>query len=303
MPELPEVEVVRLGLEAQLTDARIEALQIFESKVVPLSDTQQEALKGQHLRRFRRRGKYLIIDTDQGHFLIHLRMTGQVLIIPPEGDHFLPLPFTYYQRPLDGPVDKHTHVYFAFDNGMQMTYRDVRKFGRVEYLSPEALAQSPSLNKLGPEPLETDFKYTAFAQALKRTQRQIKAVLLDQRVVAGLGNIYVDEALFLAGIHPTTSAAALKPQRVKRLFEAIPFVLLKGIDAGGTSLKDYLHPDGTRGSHQEHLFVYGRKGKACQHCQTPIEKTVVAQRGTHFCPQCQKASSTNQSARAKAKDN
>lgn len=287
MPELPEVEVVRMGLEAQLSNARLCDLQIFTPTVVPLSEEAQASLIGQHFRRFRRRGKYLIIDLDQGHLLIHLRMTGQVLIVPPHAEALLPLPFTYYQRPLTGSIDKHTHGCFAFDNGMQMTYRDIRKFGRVEYLSAAELQASKSLNKLGPEPLSDAFKKSAFIRALKKTRRAIKAVLLDQRVVAGLGNIYVDEALFLAGIHPLHPAADLKPKACQKLFEAIPFVLQKGIDAGGTSLKDYLHPDGSRGSHQEHLFVYGRTGQNCQKCQTPLVKSVVAQRGTHYCPRCQ----------------
>jgi formamidopyrimidine-DNA glycosylase len=288
LPELPEVEVVRMGLEAQLTDARLCDLQIFTPTVIPFSEQAQTSLIGQHFRAFRRRGKYLIIDLDQGHLLIHLRMTGQVLIIPPNAEALLPLPFTYYQRPLTGAIDKHTHGCFAFDNGMQMTYRDIRKFGRVEYLDEAQLQASKSLNKLGPEPLSTAFTKAAFARALKKTQRAIKAVLLDQRVVAGLGNIYVDEALFLAGIHPLHPAARLSAKTTTKLFEAIPFVLQKGIDAGGTSLKDYLHPDGSRGSHQEHLFVYGRTGQNCQRCQTPLVKSVVAQRGTHHCPRCQK---------------
>lgn len=293
MPELPEVEVVRMGLEAQLTDACIAQIDIFTPKVVPFSPEQHKALIGQRFRAFQRRGKYLIIDLDHAHLLIHLRMTGQVLIVPPPHPNqtpsiaHVPLPFTYYQRPLTSLFDKHTHTCFHFENAMQMTYRDVRKFGRVEYVSPEDLSVHPSLSKLGPEPLSADFTLKGFRQALHKTQRSLKAVLLDQRVVAGLGNIYVDEALFVAGLHPETPAAKAPAAAVKKLFEAIPFVLQKGIDAGGTSLKDYLHPDGSRGSHQEHLFVYGRSGKACQHCGTPLVKSVVAQRGTHHCPQCQ----------------
>ncbi len=293
MPELPEVEVVRMGLEDQLSGATLDRIDIFNSKVVPLAPVLPK-LRGQSLKGFRRRGKYLIVDLNTGHLLIHLRMTGQVLIIPPDVSEtnskaLKPLPFTYYQRHLENLVDKHTHVLFGFTNGMQMTYRDVRKFGRVEYVPAEALASHPSLTKLGPEPLSADFTPSGFDAGLQKTARSIKSLLLDQRLVAGLGNIYVDEALFLAGIHPETPAQKIKPAGRRKLFEAIPFVLQKGIDAGGTSLKDYLHPDGTRGSHQEHLFVYGRKGQNCLHCDTPLVKTVVAQRGTHYCPRCQPA--------------
>lgn len=292
MPELPEVEVVRMGLEAQLSQARIARVEIFTPKVVPFTSAQQKHLSGQSFQGFHRRGKYLILDLDQDHLLIHLRMTGQVLILPPDSQQVhkqppMPLPFTYYQRPLNDPIDKHTHTCFHFENGMRMTYRDVRKFGRVEYVDHQQLPQHPSLLKLGPEPLTDAFTLQGFFKALQKTQRTIKAVLLDQRVVAGLGNIYVDEALFLAGIHPTSIANGLPQDAVDKLYQAIPFVLRKGIDAGGTSLKDYLHPDGSRGSHQEHLFVYGRTGKNCQQCDTPLIKSVVAQRGTHHCPQCQ----------------
>lgn len=290
MPELPEVEVVRMGLEAQLRHAEIEELEILNAKVVGATAAQQEALKGQRFRGFRRRAKYLILDLDHHCLLIHLRMTGQLLVIPADTEQaeLLPLPFTYYQRPLEQAVDKHTHGLFHLTDGRRLAYRDVRKFGRVLVLEPQELARFPGLLKLGPEPLSKAFKRAPFERQLLSTSRAIKAFLLDQSKVAGLGNIYVDEALFLARVQPERPANQLKPAERKRLYAAIPFVLQKGIDAGGTSLKDYLHPDGQRGSHQEHLFVYGRGGQDCLMCETPLIKTVVAQRGTHYCPRCQK---------------
>lgn len=286
MPELPEVETVRRGLAAQLQDAEITAVEIFTPHVMLLPEPQR--LVGQRLEGFRRRAKYLILELSQDRLLIHLRMTGQLLILPADPqESYLPLPFTYYQRPLAERVDKHTHGLLHFANGLQLAYRDIRKFGRVEQLTPAQLAASPSLNKLGPEPLEKAFQLKPFQTQLAKAHKPVKAFLLDQTKVAGLGNIYVDEALFVARIHPARSASSLKPAEIKRLFQAIPFVLQKGIDAGGTTLKDFLHPDGQQGEHQEHLFVYGRKGLACFECQTPVSKTVLAQRGTHFCPVCQ----------------
>lgn len=295
MPELPEVEVVRQGLEAQLLGAEIAALEILTPKVVVASPAQQQALQGQRIQAFRRRAKYLIVELSRDRLLIHLRMTGQLLIVPPhlaekeqEESKLLPLPFTYYQRPVSESVDKHTHGVLHLSNGFRLCYRDVRKFGRVLVLSPAELDSWPALLKLGPEPLGPEFKLAPFRRQLQASRRCIKAFLLDQTQVAGLGNIYVDEALFLARVRPERQAASLKPAEIRRLFDAIPFVLEKGIAAGGTSLRDYLHPDGQRGEHQDHLFVYGRRGGLCLHCDTPLVKTVVAQRGTHYCPHCQR---------------
>lgn len=288
MPELPEVEVVRQGLLAKIQGAEISHLEILTPTVVQAEDRLRQRLPGQKIQNIVRRAKYLIIELSQDRFLIHLRMTGQVLVMPSEQPtELLPLPFTYYQHPLHALPDKHTHGLLHFTDGQRLLYRDIRKFGRVQLLSAETLAQWPALLKLGPEPLGAEFTYAAFAQALQ-TRRNIKAWLLDQHNLAGLGNIYVDEALFVAHILPQRPAASLKPAEVKRLFKAIPFVLQKGIDAGGTSLKDYLHPDGQQGSHQEHLFVYGRGGQACFECGQTVIKTVLAQRGTHYCNHCQR---------------
>lgn len=289
MPELPEVEVVRQGLEAQLLGAEITGLEILTPQVVVASPEQQRDLIGQRIVAVTRRAKYLIVHLNQDRLLIHLRMTGQVLVVPPDGTtELLPLPFTYYQRPVDSVIDKHTHGVFHFASGQRLAYRDIRKFGRVLVLNPAELEAWPALRKLGPEPLEPDFQLSDFRRRLGATGRAIKAALLDQTLVAGLGNIYVDEALFVSGIHPERPANSLKSAESKRLFAAIPQVLNKGIAAGGTSLRDYLQPDGQRGEHQDMLLMYGRTGQLCFNCDTPLVKTVVAQRGTHYCPRCQR---------------
>ncbi|MGV3524701.1 MAG: bifunctional DNA-formamidopyrimidine glycosylase/DNA-(apurinic or apyrimidinic site) lyase [Candidatus Sericytochromatia bacterium] len=289
MPELPEVEVVRQGLEAQLLGAEITGLEILTPQVVVASPDQQRDLLGQRIVAVTRRAKYLIVHLSQDRLLIHLRMTGQVLVVPPDGaTELLPLPFTYYQRPVSEVIDKHTHGVFHFASGQRLAYRDIRKFGRVLVLNPAELDAWPALRKLGPEPLGPDFQLSDFRRRLSATGRVIKAALLDQTLVAGLGNIYVDEALFVSGIHPERPAHSLKPAESKRLFAAIPQVLNKGIAAGGTSLRDYLQPDGQRGEHQDMLLMYGRTGQLCLTCGTPLVKTVVAQRGTHYCPRCQR---------------
>lgn len=289
MPEMPEVEIVRRGLAAQLQDAEIDRVEVRTPSIVLATPAQLASLPGQKLVDFQRRAKYLILVLTRDRLMIHLRMTGQLLVVPAEArnQELLPLPFTYYQRPVIDLKDKHIHVIFHFVDGSMLAYRDQRKFGRVQVLSPLQLEQEPSLARLGPEPLTPAFELKDFRARLSRTQRPLKAFLLDQAQVSGLGNIYVDEALFVARIRPETPANSLKPAQSKRLFAAIGFVLQKGIDAGGTSLRDYLHPDGSRGEHQDHLFVYGRGGQPCLECGTTLVKTVLAQRGTHYCPRCQ----------------
>ena len=242
MPELPEVETVRSGLESMIVGAKISDLKVYTPSVVVANPMQIDALRGQTIVGCRRRAKYLIIDLSRDALLIHLRMTGQVLVKPvtvlTDVQSLQALPFTYYQRPLMNLPDKHTHGVFRLDDGRELMYRDIRKFGRVHLLEQEELAQWPALLKLGPEPLSKDFSLADFRRRLQKSQRKIKALLLDQTQVAGLGNIYVDEALFVAGILPGRAANSLKPAEIKALHKAIPQVLQKGIDAGGTSCGD-----------------------------------------------------------------
>ncbi|PIQ25822.1 bifunctional DNA-formamidopyrimidine glycosylase/DNA-(apurinic or apyrimidinic site) lyase [bacterium (Candidatus Blackallbacteria) CG17_big_fil_post_rev_8_21_14_2_50_48_46] len=292
MPELPEVEVVRQGLEAQLLHKQIEGVEIYTPHITqPDPESWSEALTGQKLMALERRAKYLILRLSQDCLLVHLRMTGQMLLQANQSPQAEPrealvLPFTYYRKPVLDLPDKHTHLRLGFSGGIQLYFRDIRKFGRVEKLLPEALTEHPGLAKLGVEPLGSEYTWKHF-QGLLQGQRAIKAFLLDQTRIAGLGNIYVDEALFEAGIRPQRPVASLRPAEAKRLFAAIPKILEKAIASGGTTLKDYLHPDGKGGEHQEELKVYGRGKMPCLRCGQLLEKTVVAQRGTHFCAHCQ----------------
>lgn len=281
MPELPEVEVVKRGLVQLRPQTPVLSTQVWTDKIV---QGNLALLQGQVLEQVSRRAKYLILHFEKNDCLLHLRMTGQVILSQPN-THFS-LPFTYYQKPLETPVDKHTHLGVHFE-GLSLYYRDMRKFGRWEVLDKKELENHPSLVKLGIEPLTEAYQWPLFKRALLKSRRAIKALLLDQTVVSGLGNIYVDEALFRSGLHPLQSSATIPMAKMKRLFEVIPMALSEAIEAGGTTLKDYIHPDGTRGSHKENLLVYGRKGAPCYTCGHPIEKRVVAQRGTHFCAVCQ----------------
>lgn len=287
MPELPEVEVVRLGLEARLLQRHIEALEIYTPHItLPHPQSWPQRLKGQTVEALERRAKYLILRLSQDCLLIHLRMTGQMLMQEAQAEALV-LPFTYYRRALLELPDKHTHLKLDFSGGLQLFFRDIRKFGRVELLTPSELNRHPGLLKLGVEPLGEAYTWKHF-HALLKGSRPIKAFLLDQTQIAGLGNIYVDEALFAAGILPTRATESLKKAEAQRLFKAIPQILQQAIASGGTTLKDYLHPDGQGGEHKEDLQVYGRSKAPCLRCGERIEKMVVAQRGTHYCPQCQK---------------
>lgn len=286
MPELPEVEVVCQGLQARLLNAKITSVEIYTPPIaLPDPGKWPSDLVGQSVSALERRAKYLILRLSQDCLLIHLRMTGQILLQEAQ-TKMLPLPFTFYQRPVIQLPDKHTHLSIGFSNGIRCFFRDIRKFGRIEKLTPAALTHHPSLCKLGIEPLGSEYTWSRFKHLLQG-QRTIKAFLLDQSRIAGIGNIYADEALFLARIHPQRVVSSLSTKEAQRLYAAIPKILKKAIASGGTTLKDYLHPDGQGGHHQEELQVYGRAKAPCLRCGNPVKKIVVAQRGTHFCPHCQ----------------
>ena len=207
-----------------------------------------------------RRGKFILIGLDQGTLTVHLGMTGKLLV--------------------SGTAGAHTHGVFTFDDGM-LLYHDPRQFGRIEW-SPKDPARVVAL---GPEPLEITLE--DFVKRLARKAR-VKALLLNQRFLAGVGNIYADESLFAAGIHPLASASRLSRTRAERLYAAIRTTLARAIELGGSSISDYVNADGERGWFQGEHRVYGREGQPCAKCGGAVRKILVAQRGTHFCPRCQK---------------
>jgi formamidopyrimidine-DNA glycosylase len=263
MPELPEVETVVRTLAPRLKGRRILAAEFRCLRVLRgQPDVAARDLAGRKVLGIRRRGKNILIDLDGGYcFAVHLGMTGRLL--------------------LNGAAGKHTHAILTLDRG-ELLYDDTRQFGRLE-----VCRGTPSrLEKLGPEPLEIG--RAAFVAALGRRKAAVKAVLLNQAFLGGVGNIYADEALFRARIHPLAVAARLSGERAARLHGAVQEVLAEAIDARGSSVSNYVDAEGNRGSFQQLHRVYQRTGEPCPHCGARIRRILVAQRGTHYCPKCQK---------------
>ncbi len=292
MPELPEVETIRRGLAEKVVGRKIERVEIRCNRIVsyPSPDQLQEALLHQTIRQISRRGKFLVFDVGDSRLLIHLGMTGQLTYwVQSQKDDkgFFRHPLTGLQKARQHGVDKHTHISLYFSSGDAMHYRDIRQFGRWRLYQPEELAMAPEFVKLGLEPFTADYTWNRFLEAFKGRKLHIKSLLLDQHFVAGVGNIYADEALFDSRIHPERTAESLSIDEKRRLFRAIPRVLKRGLKYGGTSFQDYINAEGLAGSNQERLSVYGRKGEKCLRCKLSIQRIVVSQRSSHFCPHCQ----------------
>lgn len=272
MPELPEVETVRKGLEKLVVGKRIEEVTVLWPRIIesPESEIFAQQLIGQTIEKIERRGKFLIFKLTNYDMISHLRMEGKYETHTPEAER-----------------NKHTHVIFTFTDRTELRYLDVRKFGRMVLVPKDQGANYKGILALGPEPVPTEFKLAEFHAGLKKHHKAIKPLLLDQRLVTGLGNIYVDEALWEARIHPEQPADTLKPKEVERLYSAIIDVLGRAVAAGGTTIRTYLNALGEAGTFQISLNVYGQTEKPCPRCTTPIKKIKVAQRGTHFCPKCQ----------------
>ncbi|CAG9608865.1 DNA-formamidopyrimidine glycosylase [Pseudoneobacillus rhizosphaerae] len=273
MPELPEVETVRKTLENLVLNKTIEHITISWPKMIknPTEiDQFTDALKGQTIKKIGRRGKFLIFYTDVYALVSHLRMEGK-----------------YAVYPKDEPFDKHTHVVFHFTDGTDLRYKDVRKFGTMHLFKKGTEFEGPPLIDLGPEPFSEEFTLDYLGQKLQKTNRKIKPTLLDQKIVVGLGNIYVDEALFRAKIHPETIANTLNKEQLLKLHQEIINTLSEAVQKGGSTIRSYINSQGEIGMFQLELLVYGRKGESCKDCGRDLEKTVVGGRGTHFCPNCQ----------------
>ena|SRR5579872_1399254 len=262
MPELPEVETVVRSLAPHIPGRRILDAE-FHSRFVTPGDFEQLRchLVGCTIIGIERRGKFIVVTLDDGVLVIHLGMTGKLL--------------------LDASRTAHTHAIFTLDGGL-LLYDDIRQFGRIEW-SP---ALPLRVAKLGPDPLEISFD--EFYRQLHRRKTRIKPLLLSQSFLRGLGNIYADEILFHAGIHPNASAARLSKSRAQRLHQAMREVLRLAIEHRGSSISDYVDAGGNKGSFQLLHQVYGREGKPCPRCGTPIHRILIAQRGTHYCAKCQR---------------
>lgn len=262
MPELPEVETVVRTLRPAIIGRRILNAEFTQLRVLIGSPQKtMKALAGRRIQSIERHGKFIAIRLDKGFLVVHLGMTGKLLV--------------------NAEKSKWTHAIFTLDDGM-LHYDDQRQFGRIEYGDelPERVAA------LGPEPLEVSFD--DFRQRLRERKSAIKAVLLNQAVVRGVGNIYADEALFRAGVHPKKPAASLSKDRMARIYNAMREVLSEAIASRGSSVSNYVDAEGRKGSFQQSHRVYQRTGEPCVKCGTKIKRILVAQRGTHFCPKCQK---------------
>jgi len=267
MPELPEVETIKNELYSHVMGRRIASITIRDPKPVqnPL-DEFAAGIAGHKIEDLIRRGKYLIFRLSGGKYMIiHLRMTGAVLVNP-------------------GEYGKYDRVIFELDDKKSMVFSDRRRLG-VVWLTDDITGLE---KKLGPEPLIADFSSAVFAERLKGRHAPIKAVLLDQKVIAGVGNMYADEALFAAKIHPEKATDKLNKQQIKRLYDAVVAVLKKAVANKGATVDTYKRPDGAKGGAQEEFQVAHRRGKRCPVCGGPIERIVVRGRGTYMCPRCQK---------------
>lgn len=273
MPEMPEVEIIRRYLDKQTAGKKIMDLDIRLPRMIKWPDTEgfRAMVTGRTIKGMNRRGKYLLMELDNGNEVVfHLRMTGR-LVFEPTGK----------------TTDSHARVIFRLQDGASLVYGDTRTLGTIHGIKPEERTMLKGLAEMGPEPLSTGFTAKYLEQAASRRKTAIKSFLLNQKYIGGIGNIYADEALFLAGIHPLRPAGSLSAGECQRLWESVNQVIAAGIEDGGTTFRDYQNGEGGKGSHQDHLYVYARKGEPCRNCQTPIERMIVGGRSTHFCPHCQ----------------
>lgn len=287
MPELPEVETVRRGLVPAMEGKRIERAEIRRPDLRwPFPERMAERLTGAGIERLRRRSKYILADLDTGEtLLVHLGMTGRMTVSGIEAP-YVPGQF-HHAHPL---IQKHDHVVFDMGDGARVTFNDARRFGAMD-LMPTARAEAhPLLAALGPEPLGNDFHAEGLAARLKGRKGPVKVLLLDQRIVAGLGNIYVSEALHRAGIHPERAGGSIPRDGLERLVGDIRAVLAEAIEAGGSSLRDYRQADGELGYFQHSFRVYDRAGAPCPTpgCAGSVQRIVQGGRSSYYCATCQR---------------
>jgi formamidopyrimidine-DNA glycosylase len=278
MPELPEVETVARGLQRQIAGRRIMSIALGKTDFIDNPEEIEKELPGRTICGVVRYGKFLLLrltrkedaeETDrESALLVHLGMTGMLR-----------------PQPADEPHAKHTHVLALLDDGRELRYTDPRRFGRMAYLAGESLREE--LRRFGADPLEAGLE--EFTARIRGKRARIKALLLDQRVLRGVGNIYADESLWKARIHPKRLGARLRREQVKKLYRALQGILERAIVMRGSSIADFLDAEGQPGEYQRHHRAYGREGKPCFRCKTRIKRVIVAGRSSYFCPQCQKA--------------
>ena len=269
MPELPEVETVRAGIEPHIVGKKVRGIEVRNERLRYPIPKEIEKLYGETIERVERRAKYLLLYTAHYKVLIHLGMSGAIRVLDD-----------------DFELKKHDHFILQIEDEKVLVYNDPRRFGFILiYGKDEPI---PFLEKLAPEPLSDAFNAEYLYPKLRTRTRPIKSLLMDQEFVVGAGNIYANESLFMAGIHPERPANNLNPEEIARLVEEVKKVLRRAIIQGGTTLKDFTTPDGSPGYFAQELMVYGQKDQPCVICQNSIERIVLANRATYFCSQCQK---------------
>ncbi|UOE93410.1 DNA-formamidopyrimidine glycosylase [Alkalihalobacillus sp. LMS39] len=274
MPELPEVETVKRTLQQLVIGKTIDSVDIRWPKIIKKPDDIKQfefLLQGQTIEKIDRRGKFLKFVFTDYVLVSHLRMEGR---------------YGLFQK--TDEINKHVHVIFTFTDKTELRYQDVRKFGTMHLFVKGEEEKVMPLSQLGVEPFSSEFTPELLLSSFKHTNRKVKVVLLDQKTVVGLGNIYVDEALFRANIYPETFAKDITKKQAKKLHQEIIHTLQEAVDQGGSSIKSYVNGQGDMGFFQQYLLVYGRENEPCRVCGTPISKTVVGGRGTHYCHRCQK---------------
>ncbi|HWR38394.1 MAG TPA: DNA-formamidopyrimidine glycosylase [Patescibacteria group bacterium] len=282
MPELPEVETIRRTLADRIGGRTIQNVDLSLARLVkwPVPAQFLAVIMGKTFDRLERRGKYLLFylkDIQEPEqettmiLVVHLRMTGRLRYLAPGEE-----------------IDRFTHVTFHLDNGDRLIYADTRTLGTLYLVSDTELWRLSGLAGLGPEPLSAEFTLEYFQGALRGRKGKIKGLLLNQQIIGGMGNIYADECLAVAGLSPERSAGSLTPEESRLLYDAVNQVIREGIEHGGTTFRDYRDGDGKSGSHQRHLAVYGRANQPCSRCGGTIIRKEIAGRGAHFCPECQK---------------
>jgi len=290
MPELPEVETTVRDLKRKVLGRTFLNVWCDAKKLIKRPRTFEEFKKeilGRKIISIKRKGKNILIYLDKKKaLLIHQKLTGHLLVgkWQKKGNSWIP----QIKGPLEDPINRFIHLIFFLDNDLMLALSDLRKFAKVELWDKKELTQSKEIREIGIDPFSPEFTFQEFKKRIKNTKRKIKQVLMDQSLIAGIGNIYSDEILFEAKIHPEKKAHVLKEEELKRIYQSIKKVLKKAIELGGESISDYRRPDGSKGGFDPLRKVYRREGKPCVRCRTPIKRIKIAQRSSYFCPKCQK---------------
>ena len=271
MPELPEVETTRRGIAPLLSGRRVMSVDVRNPHLRwPVPPALARELPGQRVRGVTRRAKFLLVESPVGHLILHLGMSGSLRVVS-----------------RDLAPEKHDHLDVVMDDGHCLRLRDPRRFGAALWTTEDPF-EHPLLKYLGPEPLEGGFNAEWLYQLSRRRRVAVKSFLMNSKVVAGVGNIYASEALFLAGIHPARPAGRISLRRYRGLVDAVREVLEAAIAAGGTTLRDFVDSSGNPGYFSQKLRVYGRQHEACEHCGSAVRSRIIGQRATYYCPRCQR---------------